>query len=58
MNCWVNDSTLIDLGDAFWSGTHINLEEFQYPVFWTSNTNDITKYIKVVGRDASSGINI
>ena len=58
MNCWVNDTTLIDLGDAFWHGSQIMLEEFQYPVFWTDNTENISKYIKVVGRNSSSAIAI
>ena len=55
MNCWVNDRTLIDLGDAFWGGQQILLEEFQYPVLSTESVTQLSKRIKVVNR-SSNGI--
>ena len=55
MNCWVNDRTLVDLGDAFWSGQQILLEGFQYPVLSTNTVSAISKRIKIVNRN-STGI--
>lgn len=55
MNCWVNDKTLVDLGDAFWNGQQILLEEFQYPVLSTESATQLSKRIKVVNR-SSNGI--
>jgi hypothetical protein len=55
MNCWVNDKTLVDLGDAYWSGQQILLEEFQYPVLSSENVSQLSRRIKVVSRN-STGI--
>ena len=55
MNCWVNDRTLVDLGDAFWGGQQILLEEFQYPVLSTESVSQLSKRIKIVNRN-STGI--
>lgn len=55
MNCWVNDKTLIDLGDAFWNGQQILLEDFMYPVFTTNSIAQVAKHIRIVNRN-SAGI--